>query len=162
MHNHSPVTKSVVLLALASLLVAWVSKPVEEHIIAPFTSDGCSLFLNRSPIGGADWCHCCLAHDLAYWRGGTWEDRLQADRELLACVQGASGSRELAELMFAGVRVGGGPFLATPYRWSYGWPEGRGYQALSEKEQAAADRRERQYQLSNPSLACTNASLSKQ
>jgi len=51
-------------------------------VLAPFTTDGCSLFPDRSITGASDWCDCCLAHDLAYWRGGTEEDRLKADRGL--------------------------------------------------------------------------------
>ncbi|SCK12559.1 hypothetical protein [Vogesella sp. LIG4] len=107
--------------------------------LQPFTTDGCSLFPDRALIGKADWCTCCVAHDLAYWRGGSAEQRLQADQALRRCVLAASGSRELAELMFTGVHLGGGPYFFTPYRWGYGWRYGRGYRKLSEGEQAQAD-----------------------
>ena len=36
--------------------------------------------------------------------------------------------------MLAGVRVGGTPYLPTPFRWGYGWPYPRFYKELSEKE----------------------------
>jgi hypothetical protein len=38
--------------------------------------------------------------------------------------------------MLQGVRAGGSPSLPTPYRWGYGWPFGRGYQALTADEVA--------------------------
>jgi len=42
---------------------------------------------------------------------------------------------EIAELMLAGVRVGGTPYLPTRFRWGYGWPYFfRGYKALAEDE----------------------------
>ena len=31
---------------------------------------------------GACWCRCCVAHDLVCWRGGTAEERLEADQAL--------------------------------------------------------------------------------
>ena len=80
----------------------------------PFSTDGCSMFPDRALIGSADWCRCYLAHDLAYWRGGTAEERLQADRELQECVCNATGNAVLADAMFAGVRTGGGPYFVTP------------------------------------------------
>jgi len=36
--------------------------------------------------------------------------------------------------MLAGVRVGGMPYLPTPYRWGYGWPYPRLYGELSATE----------------------------
>ena len=42
--------------------------------IKPFSSDGCTMF----PDG--DWGGCCYDHDLLYWRGGTWRDRIKADK----------------------------------------------------------------------------------
>jgi len=76
--------------------------------MAPFSSDACSLFPDRAPIGQADWCDCCLAHDEAYWRG------------------------------YGAVRIGGMPWLPSPFRWAYGWPDGRLYRMLSIAEDAQA------------------------
>lgn len=85
----------------------------------PFYSDGCSAW----PDG--DLYTCCLEHDIAYWCGGSEEDRRQADRRLQACADvqdpGQSG------LVYAGVRVGGAPWLPLPWRWGYGHPYGSGY-----------------------------------
>ena len=63
---------------LAAALLASCASLTTQPV--PFTTDGCSLFPDRALVGRADWCDCCLAHDLAYWRGGTEEQRLTADR----------------------------------------------------------------------------------
>jgi hypothetical protein len=135
--------------ACAGLAACAVQAPTQPSsspmTLQPFATDGCSRFPDRSPIGKADWCHCCVAHDLAYWRGGTAGQRLQADQALKACVQQASGNEALAALMFNGVRIGGGPEFDTPYRWGYGWPFGRGYAPLTPQEDAQASELERDY-----------------
>lgn len=79
----------------------------------PFVSDGCSRWPD------AQWHHCCLSHDVAYWQGGPESLRLAADEALMACVVD-TGYPTIAQLMFVGVRVGGVPYLSTPYRWGYG------------------------------------------
>lgn len=122
--------------------------------LQPFTTDGCSLFPDRAPDGSSDWCHCCLAHDLDYWKGGTSAERLEADRAFKACVLRASGDKALARLMFAGVRTGGGPETGAPFRWGYGWPRGRQYTPLSAAERAEAARLELEYRERNPALQC--------
>jgi len=115
------------------LLVMLTVPPVSATELQPFTSDGCSRFpdgtLQRSDL----WRSCCEAHDLAYWRGGTREERAAADAELQRCVA-ATGENEIAGIMLIGVRLGGSPWWPTPYRWGYGWPWLRGYQPLSSKE----------------------------
>lgn len=60
----------------------------------------------------------------------------------------------LAEAMYLGVRVGGGPEIKSPFRWGYGWPYGRGYQALTESESSAAKVFEQEYRAKNPQLQC--------
>jgi hypothetical protein len=114
--------------------------------LQPFASDGCSMFPDRAPIGNADWCACCLAHDIAYWKGGTEQDRLAADQALEQCVQHTTQDPVLAASMLAGVRVGGTPYLDTPFRWAYGWKDGRTYQPLTADESALALRLEAEYQ----------------
>ena len=100
-----------------------------------FTSDGCSLFPDRSLITNKDWCDCCLEHDIAYWQGGTEAQRLKADRSLRDCVLTTTGDSVLAEAMYQGVRFGGSPWFYNWYRWGYGWGYERKYQALTLEEQ---------------------------
>ena len=125
--------------------------------IKPFTTDGCSLFPDKSVISKKDWCNCCLKHDLAYWRGGTAEQRLSADKALQACVAETTGNKALAELMLVGVRSGGGPYYFTTYRWGYGWPFGREYKPLTAEEIAAANKAEQVFRDAHPRMTCEDA-----
>jgi hypothetical protein len=144
---------------VAVCLALLLSACAPSVTMQPFASDGCSMFPDRALIGATDWCRCCLAHDLAYWRGGTVEARLQADQALKSCVQQASGSEALADLMFAGVRAGGGPYFYTPYRWGYGWAFGRPYGPLTPAEEQQASSLEREYRDRNPTLACPGTAV---
>ena len=118
----------VILLGLASTAMA--------SDLAPFTTDGCSRFPDGTSSEPELWLDCCTVHDVAYWQGGTSEQRLQADKVLKQCVI-AAGEPTIASLMFAGVRVGGTPYLPTAFRWGYGWPYMRRYGALSDAETEA-------------------------
>jgi len=101
--------------------------------LKPFTTDGCSAFPNGTLDEKSLWIECCIRHDLAYWKGGTYDERLEADQSLETCVSQV-GEPEIAQLMLAGVRVGGSPYFPNTYRWGYGWPYPRGYKALSNDE----------------------------
>ena len=106
---------------------------VEELKLKPFTSDGCSVFPDGTITQNKLWLACCTAHDFAYWKGGTYSDRLDADLLLRDCVA-KLGKPEIALLMFAGVRAGGTPFLPSTFRWGYGWQYPRFYGPLTENE----------------------------
>jgi len=99
--------------------------PTEPSKYPPgFYTDGCSggmsrywrKFFKKAP----PWEGCCIAHDVAYWRGGFWYDRKQADLEMAACVKN-QGHPIWAFLMYWAVRIGGVPWLPLPWRWGYGW-----------------------------------------
>lgn len=140
---------------LATLMLSGcASFSVSQLALKPFATDGCSMFPDRAYINQKDWCTCCVAHDLAYWRGGSAEARLKADQDLRDCVLKSTRNPALAELMFVGVRVGGGPYFFTPYRWGYGWQFGRKYLPLNAEETALADRLVAEYVEKNPELQC--------
>lgn len=141
-------------LLAATTLIVFATACVGDQSLNSFTTDGCSMFPDRSFIGSADWCGCCLKHDLAYWKGGTAKERLAADQQLKTCVKEVTGNGILASLMYGGVRVAGGPYYFTPYRWGYGWSFGRPYGPLSDDERQMAEKLEREYRASNPSLNC--------
>jgi len=119
-----------------------------------FRSDGCSLFPDQSLITRDDWCDCCFEHDLAYWRGGTEEERELADLALRECVFRKTGDAALAEVMYQGVRLGGSPYFYNWYRWGYGWEYGRGFQALSEEEERLVEEKLREYFAREPEGYC--------
>lgn len=100
----------------------------------PFTTDGCSRFPDGTRDNKTLWLHCCTAHDIAYWQGGTREERRAADFALRECVI-AIGEKTIANLMLVGVWLGGSPYLPTSFRWGYGWPYTRGYEGLDEDAQ---------------------------
>ena len=102
--------------------------------LRPFTSDGCTLFPDGTIRDRAKWCDCCFTHDIAYWQGGTEEDRKKADEALRLCVLERTQDKNLAETMYLGVRAGGLPAFPTWYRWGYGWNYGKGYVPLTEQE----------------------------
>ena len=116
--------------------------------LTSFTSDGCSSFPDGTLEQKTLWQQCCFAHDKAYWQGGVYGDREKADFELRSCVAGV-GEPAIAVLMLAGVRVGGSPIFPTAYRWGYGWPYFRWYQALTKSEQEEVRVRLAEYEASN-------------
>ena len=118
--------------SLAILLIAYTALSHGDEL-KPFTSDGCSAFPDGTLQQKELWLSCCTAHDLAYWQGGTYQQRLDADLTLNSCVS-SIGQKEIALIMLAGVRVGGSPFLPTPFRWGYGWPYPRFYNELNKQE----------------------------
>ena len=114
--------------------------------IKPFTTDGCSSFPDGNIEQQSLWVNCCIRHDLAYWKGGTYEEKLQADKSLESCVTEV-GEPEIAAIMLAGVRVGGSPFFPTSYRWGYGWSYPRGYKSLSIEEKIEANKKLEMFKL---------------
>lgn len=106
--------------------------------LTPFKSDGCSVFPDGTISQKDLWLECCIEHDMSYWAGGSRSQRQQADEQLKVCVTQV-GEAGIAQLMLAGVRVGGTPYLPTSFRWGYGWPFLRGYKSLTPKEQALVD-----------------------
>ena len=84
--------------------------------------DGCSggmsaiwgkLFNSTPP-----WEGCCDIHDQPYAKGGTVEQRKQADINLMVCVA-QSGYPLWAVAMWCAVRFGGVPWLPMPWRWGF-------------------------------------------
>lgn len=114
-------------------LIFFISFYVNAENIKPFTSDGCSSFPDGTFEHNQLWLSCCTAHDYAYWQGGTYQERLVADKELQQCVA-KIGEPHIANLMLAGVRVGGSPYLPTSFRWGYGWSYPRWYKVLTDAE----------------------------
>lgn len=123
------------------LIIIFLTLPLLSHAgdLKPFTSDGCSSFPDGTLNHKTLWLKCCVAHDRAYWKGGTYKERLKADLDLRRCVAQV-GEPAIANLMLAGVRVGGTPYLPTKFRWGYGWPYLRGYKALTAEEKKLVEK----------------------
>lgn len=141
----------LIMLLLISLLACACSSP---NRMRNFYTDGCSLFPDGNLKDRRLWCDCCFAHDIAYWRGGTKEERLRADEELKSCVHEKTNDKVLAETMFQGVRAGGGPAFPTWYRWGYGWSYGREYAPVTDEEQLQVKERLDSYFAKHPTGYC--------
>lgn len=111
----------LVLLALASCATTQDIERYRRGDVPPvaFVTDGCSV------VPDFDFGACCVAHDRAYWQGGSCADRVAADRALAGCIRD-SGHPVLAGVYGMGVRIGGYALLPVPWRWGYGWPYGIG------------------------------------
>lgn len=144
--------KAVIILFF--LLAVCTTGCAEKRQLADFTSDGCSLFPDRSLISNVDWCACCFQHDIAYWKGGTAEERVAADTALRACIFARTRDETLAETVYAGVRFGGSPYFYNWYRWGYGWEYGRGYAPLTVEERQEAEKKLAAYGQQQDSPVC--------
>lgn len=137
--NRMPVRGALLRPLLIALLLGAGSGCATEGGLRPFATDGCSDFPEGTRRHQTLWQQCCIAHDRAYWQGGTYDEREAADRELRRCVT-AVGEPGIAALMLAGVRVGGSPYWPTRFRWGFGWPWPRGYRALTDAERQQVQR----------------------
>jgi hypothetical protein len=113
------------------------------HELKPFATDGCSLWMDGTLAQPNLWRHCCVAHDLDYWQGGSKAQRQRSDERILACVKEAQGSG-MANYMYKNILWGGSPYWMTTYRWGYGWNylDGlvpRGYKTPTPEEQQLID-----------------------
>jgi len=145
---------NTLLLSLLPVLVSGCTAPndIQPSQLKSFNSDGCSWFPDGTPEQPRKWCHCCYAHDIRYWKGGTREQRKLADLELRQCVQVVDN--RLAKSMYGGVRAFGGPFFPTSYRWGFGWPYLRGYKTRSEQENISIENKWKAYLQSGSTPFC--------
>ncbi len=100
------------------LLALW-KKIEKDPPPMPFKSDGCSLWLGCWQ--GIDLYPACFFHDLKYWCGypGEAAERLIADAELMIDIARA-GAPRMAQIMFAGVRLGGHWAFRRSFSWGFG------------------------------------------
>ena len=145
---------AIIQILVFTLLACGSTFAAELH---DFTSDGCSLFPDGNMKDRALWCDCCLTHDIAYWQGGTKEDRKHADEVLRDCVLQNTGSKAQADMMYNGVRAGGHPAFLTWYRWGYGWKYGKAYAPLTKQERQQVREKLDAYFKKHPSGYCREA-----
>lgn len=133
----------MLLLSYAQISSAQLN-PSNKNQLRPFTTDGCSMWIDGTPKQPYLWRHCCVTHDKAYWIGGSNLERNQADEALRACVSDMAGNG-MGNYMYFFVSTGGSPFWLTPYRWGYGWsytddgrPRGYKLRTPDEDEQVKA------------------------
>ena len=81
--------------------------------IKSFTTDGCNSFPNGTLKQQSLWVNCSIRHDLTYWKGGSYVEKLESDKALKTCVAKV-GEPEIASIMIAGIRIGGSPYSQHP------------------------------------------------
>lgn len=114
------------------LLTSCATKEKQKlNTLNTFTTDGCTAY----PDG--KWLHCCLAHDMNYWLGGTISEKRASDDELKACVSKASSSFN-GTVVSSGVRFGGFANNIFPWAWGYGWKSNRGYRGIRSSEEVSS------------------------
>jgi hypothetical protein len=124
--------------AAAILLFSWsalgdVSGPGLQEL-RPFATDGCTMAPDGTPGKPNLWRHCCVAHDLRFWGGGSKPHREDADKKLKACVASVAGDRT-AEIFFSGVRLGQlSPWKIPSKRWGNAWYNQPPYRQLAKAE----------------------------
>jgi hypothetical protein len=153
-HHSSRVRPFLVLLFTLLLLVLACGASAGASDLRHFASEGCSIFPDGTIKDRTKWCACCFAHDIAYWQGGTGEDRKKADKALRDCVLERTKDNGLAETMHLGVRAGGHPAFLTWYRWGYGWSYGRRYKPLSDVEKQQVREALDEYAQKHPAGYC--------
>lgn len=92
--------------------------------VNPFTFDGCTLFPDR--FLDSSFKEACLKHDIAYWYGGSKEERKEADLQLKEEVSEAGFSGAILQYpIYWGVRVFGDSFIARHFNahWEFGNPK---------------------------------------
>jgi len=139
---------------LILIVLIFISSSAIADQLKPFSSDGCSQFPDGTLSEKNLWCGCCITHDIAYWQGGTKQQKKQADEALQACVLKSTNNEMLAKTMYVGVRFGGLPIFPVWYRWGYGWQYGRGFQSLKQKEMHLVKSQIQQYQSTLPKNYC--------
>lgn len=118
-------------LALVFLVLGFGSV-TQARGLSPFVSDGCS----SSPDGfvpGVELLECCIAHDIQYWKGGTYEEKEVADSEFKMCLYRKT-LPVIADAYYESVKIGGLKELKAPWAWGYGWAPLRDYAPLSQIE----------------------------
>ncbi|MCB0368191.1 MAG: hypothetical protein KDD45_01820 [Bdellovibrionales bacterium] len=125
--------------ALYGMIVGPGVVSANEAILRPFSTDGCSLSPNS--LFGVNFVNCCIDHDIAYWLGGSEQDKITADQQFKICVRekfqkkhSTIVSDSIAEIYYYGVSLGGVNSLPNSFRWGYGWNYMRPYKNLTTEE----------------------------
>lgn len=88
----------------------------------PFHFDGCTLFPDR--IGRSDFTAACLTHDIAYWYGGTADERQHADRVFRHQIKDSGPAGAILQWpMYVMVRIFGNSLILRPLNanWGFGY-----------------------------------------
>ena len=123
----------ILTLLIANLLGCASPFSFPTNKLREFTTDGCSMAPNGTLAHPTSLLKCCVEHDYLYWKGGSADERKQADEDLRSCVSKAE-TPALGKLYYSAVRVGGSSVFKTSFHWGYGWTQLRGDKVLTQSE----------------------------
>lgn len=107
--------------------------------LSEFQSDFCTCFPEGTFQEPELWAEHCRRHDYSYWKGGTRAERKEADLALREDIR-EEGKPVVAGIVYAGVRIGGTPWLPTSWRWGFGWEQyPRKYRELTDEEMSQVE-----------------------
>ena len=89
----------------------------QNHELNKFCSDGCTHAPDGTFQKPHEWFMCCTQHDLAYWAGGSPQDKFNADTHLHACLLNTNARPWEANLYLAAVVAFGAS------HWGTGWSD---------------------------------------
>jgi len=90
----------------------------------PFIFDGCTLFPDK--IGTLSLKEICLAHDIAYWIGGTPDEKKAADQKFKDDLSDSGiVGKIISPIAYTGVVIFGDTWLTRQFNanWGFGWNE---------------------------------------
>lgn len=88
----------------------------------PFVYDGCTFFLDS--LFTSDFTEACSVHDMAYWYGGTGEERKNADKKLREDLKKTGTFGYIVSYpAYIAVRLFGDSLLTKSVHahWGFGW-----------------------------------------
>lgn len=130
----------VTLLLFSGAISAQVLPPGVQNVLSPFTTDGCSkagdtgLRIIDGNEFEINWRHCCVAHDIWYWKGGTEKQRSKADSNFYQCLRGAGMGKTKAQAFYVAVRLGQNFLDKSIFRWGNGWKYLRAYAPFTKSD----------------------------
>ena len=140
MLRHAPLSLAIILTVLviglilersvrpqmsAEYLILATQYGIDNNFAAPprpFHFDGCTLFPDR--IGATSFLEACLAHDIAYWYGGSSSQRRHADQVFRQDIrESGSFGRWLQWPMYSAVRIFGNTWILRQFdaNWGFGY-----------------------------------------
>jgi hypothetical protein len=113
--------RKLTILSLFIYCALFAATGFSQGIQRTFIFDGCTGYKEGTRSEPTKWSHCCFAHDLRYWAGGTQEQRVNADLKIKKCVK-ETGAELHATIMLLGIRAGGlSPIKIRGKQWGNAW-----------------------------------------
>ena len=125
--------KNLKIISTLFILILAPGLKAAELKLAPFVTDGCTMFMDGTTSEPGLWKACCVEHDLRYWFGGSDSEMDTTDLRLRSCVEKVAGPT-WAKLIYNGVRAGHYSPIKNKYYWGWAWSVKRDKVTLNPEE----------------------------